>query len=255
MIMFKNAGKSLRSLVPLVLHKIVCDKPSDWEDVHEKEFKKLLDFVGHRWAVFRPDGREEARWMITFDDGNISDYDIVFPALIERNMQATFFLITDRIGVDGYVNWSQIKEMHDHGMCIGSHSRTHRRMTSLSANEAMQEFSVSKQQLEDFLGAPVESFSYPFGESSPKLHQIGFDAGYSYICTSGHGITSALKNPVPRNSINSAMSWDGILKMLEPTVSKRFIWYAEDRAKETLKRVVGHENYIRWRNRALGLIR
>lgn len=248
-----GSDMSLQGMVPLVLHKIVHGDTVDWEDVREDEFRKMLDFIGHCWAVFRPGGRgQNARWMLTFDDGYLSDYDIVFPLLAARNIQATFFLITDKIGAPGYVGWSQVEEMHRHGMCIGSHSRSHRRMTALSTEEAVREFGESKQRLEDYLGAPVEAFSYPFGACSPQLHQLGFAAGYRYLCTSAHGVAGASERVVPRNSINSAMGWEEIAGIMEPTAGTRLRWFLEDRVKGAVKGAVGHERYIRWRNRVLG---
>ena len=253
MTMDMSSEISFRGLVPLVLHRIVRHKPVDWEDVHEDEFRKLLDFIGHRWAVFRPDGRgQDARWMLTFDDGNISDYEIVFPLLIEKSIKASFFVISEKIGTLGYVDWPQIKEMHCHGMCIGSHSGSHRRMTALSKQEVVREFSESRQQLEDFLGAPVVAFSYPFGECSSQLHQLGFAAGYRYICTSAHGVVGASEQLIPRNSIHSAMDWNEIAKVMEPTAATRFRWLLEDRVKSAVKATVGHEQYMRWRNRVRG---
>lgn len=225
----------------------------DWEDVHQNELRKLLDFIDHRWAVFRPNDKgENARWMLTFDDGNISDYEIVFPMMIERNIRATFFVITDKIGSQGYVDWNQIEEMHRYGMCIGSHSGSHRRMTTLSLQEAVREFSQSKRQLEDFLSAPVEAFSYPFGEYSPQLHQIGLESGYRYLCTSAHGVVNDCDQVIPRNSINSTMRWDEIEKVLEPSIVTRLSWILEDRVKSAVKGIVGHKRYMRWRNRVLG---
>lgn len=248
-----GSDMSLRGMVPLVLHKIVRGKAVEWEEVHENELRMLLDFIGRRWAVFSPGGLgQDARWMLTFDDGNISDYDIVFPLLIERSIRATFFLIAEKIGSPGYVDWSKIDEMHRHGMCIGSHSASHRRMTALSRQEAVREFSESKKQLEDFLGAPVEAFSYPFGDCSPQLHQLGVAAGYRYLCTSTHGVVNASTQVIPRNSIHSAMGWDEIAKVVEPTRLTRFGWRLEDRVKNAVKLAVGHECYMRWRNRALG---
>jgi len=125
-------------------------------------------------------------------------------------------------------------------------------MTALSKDEVVREFSQSKQQLENFLGAPVEAFSYPFGECSSQLHQLGFAAGYRYLCTSAHGVISASAKVIPRNSIHSAMGWSEIAKVVEPTSATRFRWLLEDRVKRSVKAAVGHEHYLRWRNRALG---
>lgn len=246
-----NGGTSLGGMVPLVLHKIVRGEPVDWEDVREEEFRKIVDYVQRRWAVFRPDGRgDRARWMLTFDDGYLSDYEIVFPLLVERNIQATFFLITDKIGAPGHIGWSQIEEMHRHGMCIGSHSRSHRRMSLLAHEDARREFVESKQVLEDGLGAEVTVFSYPYGDCSPSLHEIGFDAGYRYLCSSAHGVAAEAAKVVPRNSINSGQDWSAIQAVMDPSAGTRLRWYLEDFVKHVVKTALGHERYMKWRNKA-----
>ncbi len=40
-------------------------------------------------------------YVITFDDGNISDHEIALPALVDHGLQATFFVLTGRIGMAG----------------------------------------------------------------------------------------------------------------------------------------------------------
>lgn len=245
-----NSNAFLRGMVPLVLHKIVHDQTVDWEDVREAEFRKILDYIGQRWAVFRPDGHgEDPRWMLTFDDGCLSDYEVVFPLLVERNIQATFFIITDKIGVPGHIGWSQIEEMHRHGMCIGSHSRSHRRMNTLSTQDAMLEFAESKKVLEDGLGASVDVFSYPYGECSRELHTIGFEAGYRYLCSSAHGVAAGTKL-VPRNSINSGQDWAAIQSVMDPGAGTRLRWHLEDVVKHVVKSMLGNERYMKWRNKA-----
>lgn len=243
---------SLRGLVPLVMHRIIRDKPFYWEDLQEHEFCQLLDFIGDRWAVFQPDiCLPHARWMLTFDDGNISDYDVAFRLLIEKKIKATFFVIVDKIGTPGHLNWAQVKEMHSYGMCIGSHGRSHCRMVALSKKEAQCEFNESRQQLEDFLGAPVLAFSYPFGVCSPQLHQLGFAAGYRFLCTSNHGVISSSSRIIPRNTINSAMGWGEIAKVMIPTLTTRFRWVLEDQVKTVIKATLGPERYMSWRNRVM----
>jgi peptidoglycan/xylan/chitin deacetylase (PgdA/CDA1 family) len=249
--MEKNLDTSLKGMVPLVLHKIVRGVTVDWEDVSEAEFLRMLDYIGQRWAVFRPGGRgENARWMLTFDDGYLSDYELVFPLLVERNIQATFFVITDKIGALGHIGWPQIEEMHRHGMCIGSHSQSHRRMNTLSAQEAKLEFAESKKVLEDGLGAAVDVFSYPYGECSGELHKIGFDAGYRYLCSSTHGVATDATQVVPRNSINSGQDWAAIQSIMDPTAGTRLRWHLEDVVKHVVKTALGHERYMKWRNKA-----
>jgi peptidoglycan/xylan/chitin deacetylase (PgdA/CDA1 family) len=228
----------------LVLHRIVRDAPTVWEDVHEQRLREIITHIGELWAVFSDDGvMGNARWMLTFDDGCASDYEIAFPLLLEAGIAATFFLITDRVGKPGNVSWAQVEEMNRYGMCIGSHSGSHRSLIKLNDEQVKIEFERSKRQIEERIGAQVAAFSYPFGASNARLHALGFAAGYRYLCTSSHGVVSATSRIFPRNSINSAMDLKTILRLMEPTAGTRLRWCAEDVVKRGSKQLIGEKCY------------
>ena len=235
---------SSHQAVLLVLHKIVFGKKVNWEDVDVTEFKKILDYIKNN--SLHPDHDKsiyKKQWILTFDDGNISDYEVVFPLLTTTGITAIFFVITEKIGTLGYLSKKNILEMHNKGMCIGSHSLSHKLMTNLSLKEAKKEFKESKLYLEDIIGANVDTFSYPYGEYTFKLNQLGFAEGYQSLFSSSHGIANKNDQILPRNSINSNMNWDDIITILEPGISKRISWLVEDKIKIILKKTLGFENY------------
>ena len=250
--MFCKSQNKCEPLVPIVLHKIILDQVWSWEDVREDTLENIIDIVGDRWAVLGSDlENKNPRWVITFDDGNFSDYEIVFPKLIEKNIKATFFVIIDKIGTPGYLSWLNLLEMHRSGMSFGSHSMSHRPLTSLSIEEAIYELSESKAVLEDALGQPVLSFSYPYGECSSALHQLATKAGYQYIFSSKHGVFDFSSNIVPRNSINSSMNFEEIRDLMNAKKAKLLKWWVEDYVKSILKLAVGKKNYINIRTKML----
>ena len=242
-------NKKINSIVPIVLHKVVTENSQEWEDVNLSVFCKLIELIGDRWIVPQSDAIEKnSGWMLTFDDGNISDYELVLPLLLEKKIKATFFLIVDKIGTNGYINWSQVAEMHGNGMCIGSHSFSHRKMTTLSKKDVIREFTESKKILEDFISAPVVLFSYPYGECSLETHRSGIDAGYEILFTSKHGIFNKLCNISPRNSLNSSMSWLEVVDAINPSVKTRMKWRLEDHVKYFAKNIIGPDFYKLLRN-------
>lgn len=241
-----------KEVVPLVLHRIVHGDPTDWDGVRYEHLEGIVHHIGQRWTLINDEApRENARWLLTFDDGYASDYDVVFPLLSEKGLCATFFLITGCIGSAGHLTRDQAREMSRYGMKFGSHSRTHRRMTSISSEDAAREFIDSRHDLEDLFGCEVDLFSYPFGECSPRLHEIGLAAGYRHLFTSAHGFAHPSQSIVPRNALNSTMTWCKIMKVMEPNAGVRLRWWAEDFVKDALKRGIGRERYVRWRNRTL----
>jgi len=52
--------------------------------------------------------------IITFDDGSQSQYDIAFPILKKHGFKATFFIITNRPGGEGYMSWEELREMAEY---------------------------------------------------------------------------------------------------------------------------------------------
>lgn len=239
-------------LMPLVLHKIVKDTPIAWDDISEDVFIKLIDVIGSSCVLIHQDQTPQTNgWCLTFDDGNVSDYEIVFPILRDRGIVGVFFLIAEKVGKDGYLNWSQIAEMSRNGMKFGSHSLSHRDMTSLAKKEVWAEFTHSKRLLEDKIGIEITSFSYPYGCCSKKLNRTCFAAGYKFSFTSNHGFANKNSSVIPRNSINSNMRWPDILSILEPKMSTRLRWYLEDSSKNLIKSLIGRERYIKLRDKML----
>ena len=235
--------------MPLVLHKIVKGNCNSWEDVSEETFVSMVDIVGSQWvSIDEKTINKEKGWCLTFDDGNVSDFETVYPVLKERGVNATFFLITDKIGRKGYLTWAQIQEMSANGMRFGSHSVSHQKMTALTVKDAIYQFTKSKEILEHKLGNKILSFSYPFGENSEELNRICFQSGYKFVYTSRHGYVSNNFQTIPRNSVNSGMNIINIMSLLEPTMMTRCKWVVEDNTKKYFKSFLGHKNYIKIRN-------
>jgi peptidoglycan/xylan/chitin deacetylase (PgdA/CDA1 family) len=229
-------------------------EPALWDDIRLETLRHVVELIGPNWAVPCQGQSTLIRngWMLTFDDGNASDYEIVYPLLAENNIRATFFVVSAQIGKPGRVTASQIREMHDHGMCFGSHSSTHRRMTLLTEDEARREFTESRKQIEDIVGEQIDTFSYPYGECTRSLHRLGFASGYRRIFTSAHGIYDSNLTVLPRNAIYSIMRLEQIDATMSPTYGLRARWWLEDRAKTAVKALVGSERYIWWRARWRG---
>lgn len=72
--------------------------------------------------------------VLTFDDGNKSDYTYVAPLLKHYGFGATFF-ITEGLGFlnnkDHYVTWEEVRALHEEGFEIGNHTQHHNNINTL----------------------------------------------------------------------------------------------------------------------------
>lgn len=231
-------NKSLR-INALVLHRIVSHKSDYFEDVSSDTLKSLLampelNFLNLDAAITEKSGDNVI--CLTFDDGHSSDWDFVFPMLLDKGAKATFFVVTDWIGKPGFLSADQIRKLHKSGMQIGSHSCSHPNLLGLNPYLLKSELVKSRLILEDILGESITSFSLPFGVGGAYIINTVLNCGYSYCCTSDHGILKSHSNIIPRNSINNYTKIASLNSIVKPDISQQCRWWAEDLIKFILKK-------------------
>ena len=121
--------------------------------------------------------------VITFDDGYVSVYTRAWPILQEYGFPATVYVCSSFPGLYNYLTWDQIKILHDGGIEIGSHTRTHPALNSVSSAKLTEEVIGSKKELEEKLGASVNSFCYPSGAYNEYTPAVVKKAGYTSAVT------------------------------------------------------------------------
>jgi len=254
----------------LVYHHIVPDDFSvdSFPPGDRPYFSRVSDFYSHLdyltdnniftltvEEIGMPEGKYKTfkKVVITFDDGQISDYTIAFPSLIERKMKATFYITTDYVEKKGYLNWKQIKEMDKYGMEIGSHSCSHPCLLDFDKEAIQIELLKSRQILEDKLGCPIQSFSIPFGFGDKGVIDLILKNGYQTICTSKVKLSRFNAYPPVYGRIGIRRSdvlekFKGIVEMEWQTIGKLIM---EDRMKAAMKCVLGRGLWHRLRAWAL----
>src|SRR5687768_14113742 len=139
--------------------------------VREDHFRTQLDYLLRNYRVipFRDylRARVEALKLpdysavITFDDGYRNFYTAAAPLLESYKMPALMFLISERVVDDGvrsadwtetddqeYLSWLEAAELIKRGFEFGSHTRSHRKLPQLSADEVENELIDSKTAIE-----------------------------------------------------------------------------------------------------------
>jgi len=177
-----------------------------------KEPEGILDFSAHRYYVSKERfiqvtnsldivicitvsdyvNESNGNWTIlTFDDGLITDYEVAFPILLSKGLNATFFINTENIGKSGYVNLDQLREMTKFGMEIASHGLSHRYLVTMSKDEALKEIQESKKRLQDKIGAEVGSFAPVGGHYHKWMPDAACGVGYKAFVTMIPGLTKS----------------------------------------------------------------
>jgi peptidoglycan/xylan/chitin deacetylase (PgdA/CDA1 family) len=117
---------------------------------------------------------------LTYDDGFEECHSVIAPALEEFKTNAAFFINGNFINgdleykrnfIDNIVktpgklpmNWAQIKDLHDRGHVIGSHTLDHVNMNSKNNEYIGWQLTENKRQIENCTKYPCEFFAYPFG--------------------------------------------------------------------------------------------
>lgn len=151
---------------------------------------------------------------LTFDDGNASDLNLAVPSLLRRKLKADFFISTGKIGCEGYLNASQVREIANAGMGIGNHGNSHTSWRKFDDSGLSKELKKSREALEEIVGKPIDRASCPFGDYDRRVLRALRRAGYSRVYTSDGGIADTSRWLQPRTSLHRHDSPDTIRKLL-----------------------------------------
>jgi peptidoglycan/xylan/chitin deacetylase (PgdA/CDA1 family) len=191
----------------LMYHAILPgDQTPDWPwALSLRQFRSQLDFLaeaGYATPTLSDFVADPMRFtgrtaIITFDDG-YSDNRVASQELQQRNMAATWFIVTGSIGQSPawadsgrppgrLLNDAELRAMQAAGMEIGSHTIDHVRLTEVDDAQLAHQLAGSRARLEDCLGSAVKSFAYPYGVWDARCAAAVAHAGYTAACTTRSG--------------------------------------------------------------------
>jgi peptidoglycan/xylan/chitin deacetylase (PgdA/CDA1 family) len=180
---------------------VLCVKPSELE----RQLGVLLA-RGYRGATFTDavHSRDRRQLLaVTFDDAYRSISQHAFPILARLGLPATVFVPSAFAGretpmawpgiedwLDGPheaeltpMSWGELGRLADAGWEIGSHTRTHPRLTSLGDAALARELTGSRRDCEEALGRECRSLAYPYGDHDPRVVGAALEAGYEAAAT------------------------------------------------------------------------
>ncbi|MCD6367943.1 MAG: ATP-grasp domain-containing protein [Candidatus Aenigmarchaeota archaeon] len=183
-----NIDKKKTRIPILMYHNFYETKSNgDHRSISLKRFEQHLKYLKKKsyetLTVSEKKFNSEKPIYLTFDDGYASQYN-AFKLLKKYGFKGSFFVISENIGRDGYLNKDQLKEMSKGGMEIGSHTKTHTNLTNISHNERISELTESKKDIERSIGKEVHSISIPGGNYNTSVIKDCLLSGYEKIRTS-----------------------------------------------------------------------
>jgi peptidoglycan/xylan/chitin deacetylase (PgdA/CDA1 family) len=129
---------------------------------------------------------------VTFDDGLNSVREHALPAMKYHSIPAALFVPSACLGqlppwlnqnerdADAVMTSKQLKNLDRTSVLVGSHGRYHRNLLKISTEEATKEIFQSKKELEDILGDPITSISFPHGAFNQRHLDMAVQAGYRH---------------------------------------------------------------------------
>jgi peptidoglycan/xylan/chitin deacetylase (PgdA/CDA1 family) len=224
------------------------------------QFVAHLDAVGRSSAVIVNDARlldtavgRPVLW--TFDDGGSSYVENVADTLEQRAWRGHVFMTTGQAGRPGFLSAADLRDLHQRGHVIGTHSRTHPAwMSSLSATAVGEEWRVSREELEDVLGEPVDIASVPGGFFSPMVAREAAAHGITTLFTSEPTTRSVTIDGCTihgRYTLRRGDAASYVARLVSSNPAARAAQWCGWNAKKAVKRLAGPV-YRRFRERVLG---
>lgn len=224
----------------LMYHRIAtegAEKTKRWR-THPDDFRRQLEFL--RAAGYYSLSFEEWRAalntrrvlpgkpiVITFDDGYEEFHREVAPLLTEHGFRASVFIVSELVGqVNAWdeglgetlslMDWPEIEQLASEGFEIGSHTRRHLPLVTLDKGRLADDLTRSKRTLEQHLGQPVRSLSYPFGLHDATVESVAGACGYEHAVTTDEWLASWSDSllALPRLEVAGTDSIDDFAAML-----------------------------------------
>ena len=183
-----------RSSLPILTFHAIDDVRSPVSTTPAALRGYLGSLAARSWRTLTLDealqGHARGAWpdrafLLTFDDGYRTVLEQAAPVIAEYGFTATVFVPSALVGgtmrryrapagtaAAPLLDWRALRELSAAGWTIGSHSRTHARLTGLPAGEAERELVDSKRAIEDRVGRPVDACAYPYGATSRDVETI-----------------------------------------------------------------------------------
>jgi len=116
--------------------------------------------------------------VLSFDDGNVSDFTTTAPILKKHGFGATFYVSPGWVGLAGRLSWKQVKELDAQGFEIGNHSASHPNMLHITEEQVREEIAAVDRACKEHGVRKPTTFAYPGEHHDRRIVKALAEAGY-----------------------------------------------------------------------------
>ena len=173
----------------------LCVKPAVFEEHLQFLKERGYNVVTARQAMILLKSRQNVMntVILTFDDGYEDNYTQAFPLLKKYGFRGNFFVIGKDIGkmfnqngIVKYMTFAQLKEMHQQGMEIGSHTMSHDPLAVIKPNFLPWEIYQPLNLFYEKMGFWISGIAFPNGSYNDAVvaeiqKYVKYEYGFSGV--------------------------------------------------------------------------
>ncbi|WP_376694705.1 polysaccharide deacetylase family protein [Wenzhouxiangella sp. EGI_FJ10305] len=225
------AGSAQEGHGVILLYHHVSDETPPSTSVTPERFEAHLEYLDEHdfevWPLARLlnatiDGEEavpDKVVAITFDDAYESVFTEAWPKLRERGWPFAVFVNTDAVdaGHSPYMDWNQLRKLHENGVTIGNHSASHGHLIARQENERESDWEKrveadierAASRISEEIGAEPDLFAYPYGEDSSALAEV-VGGRHEFALAQRSGAVGEYTDPLSVPRFPMASGFDGM---------------------------------------------
>lgn len=193
--------------IPVLNYHSITVDPGNRTTITPEKFKEQMTYLsenGYTTLTLKQftdlmEGKAKAPdkpVLLTFDDGYADNYEHAYPLLKKLGFHATLFMSPGTVEDAYYLNWEQVKEIHEAGWDIQPHGMTHPHLPRLNKDQQFHEIMDARRLIEEKLGTTADIYCYPYGEFNKTTLAILEENHFRYAFTIEQGVTTPDQPPL-----------------------------------------------------------
>jgi len=151
---------------------------------------------------------------VSFDDGNRSDIEISAPLLKAKGVAAEFYVCSDRLGQQSYLDKADLRWLVGNGFLVGSHGCGHVDWRTCDSHTLDREIAESCRAIDDVIGRRVTAVALPFGSYDRRVLNALRRHGIERVLSCDGAPSQFASSPTPRFSLRGDLAIERQIKQV-----------------------------------------